>query len=82
MNNPYQIHQPHKIVSVTLNGSGELEVVRQYPSNTMFACYPPRQAPDRVVKEIYKCGPNGIVLDKTIEGKHIPSSVVPERIEF
>ncbi len=72
----------HTIISAQLNEHGDLEVVRRYPSNMMFACYPPRPAPDRIVKEIYKAIDGMIVLHDTIEGRHTPAHTVGEQIEF
>ena len=77
-----EIYQPHKIVSAFVNEDGELEIVRQYPSNIVYTCNPPIQAPDKVVKEIYRCEHGKIVLSEKIEGKHTPRSVNEERIEF
>ena len=71
-----------KIVSVTLNEQGELEVIKQYASNSMYTCNPPRPVPDTVVKEVYHVEDGKIVYKETIQGKHTPSSVVPETIEF
>lgn len=76
------IYQPHKIVSAFLNENGELEIIRQYPSNMMYTCNPPRSVPDKVVKEIYKSEKGRIILADKIEGKHVPASINEERIEF
>lgn len=69
-----------KIISVILTESGELEVVRKYPSNSAYgngqAC------PDKVTKETYRSENGKIVLASTVEGKHTPSHVVKELIEF
>jgi hypothetical protein len=70
-----------KIVSVTLTDHGELEVVRQYKSNTAYCSGSP--CPDRVVKEIYRADEGGMIrLFETKEGKHTPAYMVRERIEF
>ena len=70
----------HKIVSASLNSNGELEVVRQYDSHARYANNTP--CPDRVIKEIYKALNGEIVLDSVLEGKHTPSYIVEEKIEF
>jgi len=70
------------VISVHLVG-GKLEVIRRYHSNSMFACNPPRPTPDQIIKEIYAAREDGqIVLEETVEGKHIPAHNVAERIEF
>lgn len=70
-----------KIVSAELNKSGEMEIVRQYPSNMSYCNGVP--VPDRVVKEIYRTNDAGvIVLVEEIEGRHEPAKMLPERIEF
>jgi hypothetical protein len=70
------------IQSVTLTDEGTLEVVKRYPSHSMFACNPPKPVPDRVVKEIYTGHGFRVRLCRTVEGKHIPASRVSEKIEF
>jgi len=73
--------KPVKIVSARLNESGEMEIIRQHPSNMVYANGVP--VPDRVVKEIYRSNGAGvIVLAEEVEGRHEPSKMVPERIEF
>lgn len=72
--------QPHKIVSVTLTSEGDIEVVRQYPSNIKYGNG--NSAPDRVIKEIYRVKDGKIVLFTTVEGKHTPAYMVHEKIEF
>lgn len=70
------------IVSVNLE-DGKMVVVRRYPSNSMFACDPPRPVPDQIVKEIYAAQEDGtIALEETMEGKHTPAYNVNEAIEF
>ena len=72
-----------KIVSVTLNQFGELEVVRRIPSSAMYACNPPIPVPDRIVKELYRAAEGGMIrLVETIEGKCTPAYVMVEKIEF
>lgn len=78
----YSAYVQHTIKSVTPMSDGTLEIVRQYPSNMMLASYPPRPAPDRVVKEIFGVKDDKIVLLRTVEGKHFPAKQMPERIEF
>lgn len=76
-----QTYIPHKIVSVTINKFGELEVVRQYPSNRAYGNGD--RCPDRVVKEIYRADELGMIrLAESIEGTHTPAYTVPEKIEF
>ena len=71
----------HKIVSVTLTEHGELEVVRQFPSNMAYCSG--HLLPDRVVKEIYRADEGGMIkLVKEIKGKHTPAYMVAEQIEF
>lgn len=65
------------VVSAELQPNGELWVVRRWPSNSMYACYPPRPVPDKVVREVYEAR-----LIRTDEGKHVPRTTVPERFEF
>lgn len=76
------IYEPHTIVSVNLTDAGEIEVIKKYPSNTMYACNPPGPAPDRVVKETYIACDGKIILGETKEGKHTPAHTVNEQIEF
>ena len=78
----YHVYTPHAIKSVTPMPDGTLEIVRRYPGNMMFYSYPPRQAPDRIVKEVYGAKDGKVVLLRTVEGKHFPAEQVPERIEF
>lgn len=70
------------IVSVYLNDNGDLEVIKRYRSDTVLLTYPPKPAPDSIVKEIYKSIDGKIVLSQTIEGKHTPAYSVSEVIEF
>lgn len=70
-----------KIVSAKLNESGEIEIVRQYPSNMSYCNGVP--VPDRVVKEIYRTNDAGVIfLAEEVEGRHEPAKMLPERIEF
>jgi hypothetical protein len=73
---------PHTIVSVTLTDSGQIEVVRRYPSNLMYMCNPPKPAPDRVTKEIYAVVDGKIAMVKEIGGIHTPATHIPETITF
>ena len=74
------------IVSVVLlsDGSG-LEVVMRKPPGYVYAvsclvnCPRP---PDEVRKHVYKVRDGKIVLDRTVIGRHTPSSMTPEKIEF
>lgn len=70
------------VVGVKLTDQGEFVVIRRYPSNSMFTCYPAKPVPDRVTKEIYRVKEGKIVLDEVIEGKHIPQHTVSESITF
>lgn len=76
------IRADHQIVSAELNDKGELEVVRRYHSNSVYASYPPQQVPDKIIKEIYSVKDGKIYLKETIEGTHIPSKVTNEQIIF
>ena len=60
--------------------TGNLEVVRRYPSNMAYGNGSP--VPDRVVKEIYGVVDGQITLIETVMGKHEPAYVVPEKIIF
>ena len=71
-----------KIVSRVLNSNGELEIVIQQKSNAMYACYPPRPAPDRVLKETYWVKDGKIALKDKLEGTHTPQYIVKEQITF
>jgi hypothetical protein len=75
-----RIHEPHRIVKAQIGPDGQLEVVRQYPSNMAYGNGLP--FPDKVVKEIYGVVDGRIALINTVEGKHIPPQLMPERIEF
>lgn len=70
------------VVGVKLTDHGEFEVIRRYPSNLMFACYPAKPAPDRVTKEIYGVKEGKIVLDELIEGKHTLEHTISKSITF
>lgn len=74
------IFEQHKIVSVKLTDAGELEVVRQYPSNISYGNG--QRAPDRVVKEIFKAVDGKIAFSASVLGKHTPAYMVAEQIEF
>lgn len=70
-----------KIVSAKLSESGEIEIVRQYPSNLSYCNGVP--VADRVVKEIYRTNDAGVIfLAEEVEGRHVPAKMLPERIEF
>ncbi len=71
-----------KIISVNFTENGEVEIVKQYPSNEQYCCLPPRPVPDRIVKEIYKLVDNRFELVDTIKGKHQPAYKVEETITF
>lgn len=76
-----RLYMEHKIVSVTLTEHGELEVVRQFPSNMAYCSG--ERCPDRVVKEIYRADEGGMIrLAEEKEGKHTPAYMVAEKIEF
>lgn len=80
-----EIYNPNvSIVSVKITNEGKnMEVVKREASNIMYACNPPRTAPDRVWKEIYGIGPAGtFILEDKVSGKHTPASIVEEKITF
>jgi len=60
----------------------QIELVFRQKSNLMYACNPPRPAPDKVWKEIYGVEDGKIKLLKTIEGKHTPPQYIQEEIKF
>ena len=60
----------------------KLEIVFRKPSNSMYACNPPRPVPDKVWKQVFGVLNDKIVLLEEIKGKHIPSHLVEESIEF
>jgi len=74
--------------SVTLTAAGTLEVVRRMEREEYVNVFTPSgQGRDlkktiSYFKDIYRCGPNGIRLDKTIEGKVIPARTIPEAVEW
>ncbi|MDB4314462.1 hypothetical protein N9955_00375 [bacterium] len=70
-----------QIVSVDV-GEDSISIVYRSPSETMYACNPPRACPDEVIKKVYRAVDGKIVLDKEIRGKHTPHAYVPETIEF
>jgi gamma-glutamylcyclotransferase (GGCT)/AIG2-like uncharacterized protein YtfP len=76
-----RMHGTHKVVSAVVDGD-RVEIVRQYPSNTVYANGLP--APDRVVKEVYEIQDFGskIELIEEIEGVHTPAHFVQETIAF
>jgi len=47
--------------------SNTIEIVFREPSNSMFACHPPKPVPDRVWKEVYGVENGVITKIKTIE---------------
>ena len=72
-----------QIISFYLNvDNNTIEIVKRIPSNMMYACNPPRPAPDTVFKEIYGIKDNKIQLIETINGNHIPSSFHEEQFIF
>lgn len=75
-------YQEFTIDSVTQTADGKLEVVKRYPSNSMFACNPPRPVPPTITKEVYAAVNGRIELVDTIQGKVTPSYVTPETVSF
>lgn len=71
-----------KTESVTLLNHTRLEVVYRTPSNTTYACYPPRPVPDCVEKEIWEVKDNKLVWVATVSGIHKPAHLVSESIVF
>lgn len=61
---------------------GKLQIVCRQRSNTMYACNPPRPAPDYVWMEIYGVVDGKIVLVEAIQGKHKPAEYIQESISF
>ena len=59
-----------------------IEVVKRIPSNMMYACNPPRPAPDTIFKEVYGILDGKIQRIQKIDGKHIPASFNNEQIVF
>ena len=56
-----------QIISFYLNvDNNTIEIVKRIPSNMMYACNPPRPAPDTVFKEIYGIKDNKIQLIETL----------------
>jgi hypothetical protein len=66
----------------TTENNNTIEIVKRIPSNIMFACNPPRPAPDTIFKEIYGIRDNKIQLIEKINGTHIPTSFQEEQIKF
>ena len=62
--------------------SNKIEVVFREPSNSMYACIPPRPVPDKVWKEIYSVEDGVITKVQTIEGTHTPANYANEQISF
>lgn len=62
--------------------SNTIEVVFRDPSNSMYACNPPRPVPDKVWKEIYRVEDGVINKVQTIRGTHTPANYVNEDISF
>lgn len=73
--------EPHQVISAGLV-EGQLEVVRRYPSNSMFACDPPRKAPDTIEKDVYGIVDGKIQLIEIISGQHVPAHSVAEQFTF
>lgn len=65
----------------TENGN-QIEVIKREPSNSMYACNPPRPVPDTVWKEVYGIVDGKIQLIDTIQGKHIPAEAIHKPEEF
>lgn len=72
--------QQSKIISATLELSGDFVVTRRYPSMAVYGNGTP--CPDRIVKDIYRSVDGSIQLVGTVAGRHIPSYTVPEKFEF
>jgi hypothetical protein len=69
------------IDSVTQVGN-TLEVIYREESSVMYACYPPRRAPDRVTKVIYGVVDGNLqVIDRLI-GTVIQERTIPEQVIF
>lgn len=69
-----------KVQSIDLVDSSELHIVLRFPSQITFGNGVPW--PDKIIKEIYRCIDGKIVLDEIITGKHTPSQIIPEIINF
>lgn len=67
------------VVSVALV-DGKLEVITRTPSNMAYCNGTP--CPDSIKKQTYAAVDGKIVLESTIDGKHVPARFVPESIEF
>ena len=65
------------IESVTLTQDGTLEVVRRVEPSITYS-----GGVVQYSKDIYTCGPCGIELVKTIEGRVIPPRTIPEAVEW
>lgn len=66
--------------------NGKLEITYRAYSQSVYAivCNTPgcAQPPDRIWKEIYIAKDGKIVLEKELQGTHIPAQTIPEKIVF
>ncbi len=69
------------IISVKLV-MDQLEVVLRERSNMTYTCNPPRPAPDRVWKNIYRAVDGEVKLCEVVPGIHTPQTIQSEKFEF
>ena len=74
-------YQDNSIVSAVLNQEeNTIAITRRTPSNSMYACNPPKPVPDKITKEVYGVVDGKIVQIGTSKGEHVPGYFVPEKI--
>lgn len=61
---------------------GKLEIICRQKSNIVYACNPPRPAPDYVWKEIYGVVDGKLCLVESIKGTHKPAEYIQESFSF
>ena len=59
-----------------------VDLIYRESSNSMLLTNPPQFSPDKIYKEQWRIIGGTLQLDKVVEGIHIPSYVVEEKIEF
>jgi hypothetical protein len=73
------MRKTERILSVNVE-DGSIEITSFTPSNMCFASGD--VIPGTVLKKTYKAVDNKIVLVSTVEGRHVPSHVIPEQFIF
>ena len=70
-----------EIVDVQIYDQGAIVTLRER-SNIMYACNPPRPAPDKVWREIFRYENGELRKVETQDGIHKPASFAPEEFVF